>query len=83
MGRNHFINQLLTGSICNISIITGQISAQRCIIEAFTQKKRANEGVDIFIEECLVRRELSDNFCYYNENYDNISGKFVNGESYF
>jgi len=30
-------------------------------------------GRDIFLEELIVRRELSFNFVYYNENYDNIS----------
>jgi deoxyribodipyrimidine photo-lyase len=25
-----------------------------------------------FLEELIVRRELSDNFCYYNQNYDNL-----------
>ncbi|MCK7494581.1 MAG: hypothetical protein MZW92_28000 [Comamonadaceae bacterium] len=27
-----------------------------------------------FLEELVVRRELSDNFCYYNRNYDNLQG---------
>lgn len=27
-----------------------------------------------FLEELIVRRELSDNFCWYNENYDNTEG---------
>ena len=27
-----------------------------------------------FLEELIVRRELSDNFCYYNQNYDNVQG---------
>lgn len=27
-----------------------------------------------FLEELIVRRELSDNFCFYNENYDNTKG---------
>ena len=27
-----------------------------------------------FLEELIVRRELSDNFCYYNPNYDNLQG---------
>ena len=27
-----------------------------------------------FLEELIVRRELSDNFCYYNPDYDNIGG---------
>lgn len=32
------------------------------------------ESVDVFLEESIVRRELSDNFCFYNEHYDTIKG---------
>ena len=28
--------------------------------------------VDAFLEEAVVRRELSDNFCFYEPNYDNF-----------
>ncbi len=27
-----------------------------------------------FLEELIVRRELADNFCFYNSNYDSVSG---------
>ena len=27
-----------------------------------------------FLEELVVRKELSDNFCYYNQHYDDIEG---------
>jgi deoxyribodipyrimidine photo-lyase len=27
-----------------------------------------------FLEELIIRRELSDNFCYYNKNYDSPDG---------
>ena len=30
------------------------------------------QGINALIEELIVRKELSDNFCYYNENYDSI-----------
>lgn len=26
------------------------------------------------MEETIIRRELSDNFCFYNPNYDNLKG---------
>ena len=26
------------------------------------------------MEEAVVRRELSDNFCLYNKNYDSLKG---------
>ena len=30
------------------------------------------ESVDAFNEECVVRRELSDNYCFYTRNYDSL-----------
>lgn len=51
----------------------GQISAQRIVLE--TQKINGNkESEKSFLEELIVRRELSDNFCYYNKNYDSFTG---------
>jgi deoxyribodipyrimidine photo-lyase len=35
-------------------------------------KDRTN--VTAFIEELVVRRELADNFCFYNEKYDHVEG---------
>jgi deoxyribodipyrimidine photo-lyase len=34
------------------------------------------QAVDAFIEELVVRRELSDNFCFYNQRYDDLSGMY-------
>jgi deoxyribodipyrimidine photo-lyase len=34
--------------------------------------KKSSEGTAAFIEEAVVRRELSDNFCFYNQSYDNL-----------
>lgn len=52
----------------------GQIAVQRAIIEVQKYKSSATKSVDGFCEEAIVRRELSDNFCYYNPNYDNLDG---------
>ena len=49
----------------------GQLSVQRAVLYV---KKEASGYSKGFIEESVVRRELSENFCYYNENYDNIKG---------
>ena len=51
----------------------GHISAQRITIEVL-KATDAKPHVDAFIEELVVRRELSDNFCFYNTNYDNFDG---------
>jgi deoxyribodipyrimidine photo-lyase len=48
----------------------GQIAASRVASEAIKSMKDAGA----FLEELIVRRELSDNFCYYNQNYDNLQG---------
>lgn len=53
----------------------GQIAVQRSIIEVKKHKSKAtSKSVEAFCEEAIVRRELSDNFCYYNKNYDNLKG---------
>jgi deoxyribodipyrimidine photo-lyase len=51
----------------------GQLSAQRTVLESLQTNahKDSREG---FLEELIVRRELSDNFCYYNSHYDRFEG---------
>lgn len=51
----------------------GQISAQRIALEAqpFITHPESQKA---FLEELIVRRELSDNFCYYNKDYDSFKG---------
>ncbi|NCB41417.1 MAG: deoxyribodipyrimidine photo-lyase [Clostridia bacterium] len=48
----------------------GQISSQRVALEVIKSGLSSEE----FLEELIVRRELSDNFCYYNKEYDNTLG---------
>lgn len=43
-------------------------------LEANRHKSKNKEAIDRFIEEALVRRELSDNFCFYNPDYDSLKG---------
>lgn len=51
----------------------GQLSAQRLALEV--EKSVAPKlAREIFLEELIIRRELSDNYCLYNENYDNPAG---------
>ncbi len=51
----------------------GQISALKIALEVkkATAPKEAKEA---FLEELIVRRELADNFCYYNPDYDSTAG---------
>lgn len=51
----------------------GHLSPQRAILEV-KQSDAPKKDKEEFIEEALVRRELSDNYCYYNENYDSFEG---------
>ena len=49
----------------------GQISAQRIALEV--RKSNAPEKAKAaFLEELIVRRELSDNYCFYTTNYDSF-----------
>ena len=51
----------------------GQLSAQRAALEA---QRHDNDiaSLEAFLEELIVRRELSDNFCYHNQGYDSFDG---------
>ena len=48
----------------------GQISAQRVALQVLATMQEPSS----FLEELVVRRELADNFCYYNSNYDSFDG---------
>jgi deoxyribodipyrimidine photo-lyase len=49
----------------------GQLSAQQVALEV---RKSGMKGRKDFLEELIVRRELSDNFCFYNPHYDRFDG---------
>ncbi len=51
----------------------GQLSAQR-LTRMVLATKAAEEVTEPFLEELIVRRELSDNYCLYEKNYDNMEG---------
>jgi deoxyribodipyrimidine photo-lyase len=49
----------------------GQIASQRVVLEAVKIKPLSNlKGT--FYDEIIVRKELSDNFCFYCEDYENV-----------
>jgi len=50
----------------------GQISSQTICLALNNIKN--SQAKDVFIEELVVRRELAENFCYYEPNYDNFQG---------
>lgn len=51
----------------------GQLSAQRVALSIIGCQCH-KPSADAFLEELLVRRELSDNYCLYNDNYDASQG---------
>jgi deoxyribodipyrimidine photo-lyase len=61
----------------------GQISAQRIALEITKLldnknkehiNKQWKESIEAYLEELIVRRELTENFCTYNKNYDSFEG---------
>ena len=50
----------------------GQISPLYIALEA--AKQGQGPGLDSFLEELIVRRELSHNFVHYNPDYDQYEG---------
>lgn len=51
----------------------GQLAPQRVAWEAQAHD-RAVASQEAFLEELIVRRELSDNFCHYQPRYDSFAG---------
>ena len=55
----------------------GQLSSAsvvRAVLEVAGAEPRLQPDADAFIEEITVRKELSDNFCFYNPDYDRLAG---------
>ncbi len=51
----------------------GQISAQKVAL-LVKESGAPQKDIDAFLEELIVRKELSDNYCFYNSNYNNPGG---------
>ncbi len=47
----------------------GQLAPQRAAWE-IEKSTTASENKESYLEELIIRRELSDNFCYYTNDYD-------------
>lgn len=68
-------NDPTKNALSNLSpyIHFGHISTQRIALEMENVQGHAKAKA-AFLEELIVRKELSDNYCYYNQNYDNPKG---------
>jgi deoxyribodipyrimidine photo-lyase len=51
----------------------GQVSAARVALEV-SKAHASAASKDAFLEQLIVRRELADNFCCYNRDYDRMEG---------
>jgi deoxyribodipyrimidine photo-lyase len=52
----------------------GQISPQRAVFEVNKESGKFKECVDMFFNEAVIWREMAENLCFYNPNYDNFEG---------
>lgn len=52
----------------------GQLGAQRMALMVKEHHRKHSESVKSFLEESVVRRELADNFCFYQPHYDSLEG---------
>jgi len=55
----------------------GQLSSLEAVMrveEAVASDAGLRSSADTFIEEAVIRKELSDNWCYYSDFYDNLDG---------
>lgn len=52
----------------------GHVSAQWVAREVNEAMETDKAGREAFLEELIVRRELTDNFCFYNDEYDKVAG---------
>ncbi len=51
----------------------GQLSSQR-LAWMVSHSELPDETTETFLEELIIRRELSDNYCYYEPAYDRFEG---------
>ena len=67
-------NNPTKNNLSNLSpyIHFGQISAQYIANEI--NNLEDSDGKNNFLEQLIVRRELAENFCFYNKNYDSFDG---------
>lgn len=54
---------------------SGHLSAQQVALQVQRSEKKSGVAVSSFMEELVVRRELTDNFCFYNDKYDSVEGQ--------
>ncbi|MBP2640368.1 MAG: deoxyribodipyrimidine photolyase [Firmicutes bacterium] len=51
----------------------GQLAPQRVVLELLRHNPM-DSSTEKFLEQIVIRRELADNYCLYNQSYDHFSG---------
>ncbi len=78
-GYSQYRNDPTINGLSNLSpyLHFGQLSSLRVLLsvsELASADKTLEKDAEAIIEEMGVRKELSDNFCYYNQAYDSFAG---------
>lgn len=78
-GQSNLSPYIAQGNISRRRIILELLKHTKVsITEAFDSVQNGSNGkmgsVAAFIEECVVRAEISENFCFYNDHYDTFDG---------
>jgi deoxyribodipyrimidine photo-lyase len=77
LSKQYILNVILNRYSLKISdILDPEKNGSGDAKKANTTKLSDNKikSIRAFIEELVIRGDLSDNFVYYNKNYDNVSG---------
>jgi len=53
----------------------GHICSQRIALDII-RNIPGDRNTDVFLEELIIRKELADNYCYFNPKYDQIEGLY-------
>jgi deoxyribodipyrimidine photo-lyase len=78
-GQSNLSPYISHGNLSRRRILLELCKKEKCTPEElFSPRANGSNGamgsVASFVEECFVRAELAENFCYYNENYDRVEG---------
>jgi deoxyribodipyrimidine photo-lyase len=78
-GQSNLSPYIAHGNIARRSIVLAVLERTgRAITSILDEKQNGSNGklgsISAFIEELVVRAELSDNFCFYNKKYGSVDG---------
>jgi len=78
-GQSNLSAYLHFGQISSLTVVlklikTFNISDVEQYFKKNLKRSILEESIANFLDEIIIRKELSDNFCYYNDNYNNFDG---------